>query len=356
MWNNMKVVHIESGLGNQMLSYCEYLALKKMNPTDECYIELMVYSIPECNETISQWNGYELNHIFGIEAPNIKDKMTIDEWNTVLAKVRESKFWSKDWNFPKYITESLNTYGLNLKNIRGDFESDEFDKGKSRGTLKKLRYEFFNSTRLGVSIKRAIYKAYAEKYIKGADNQKNIFIRTDENILTGQWLTFRYKSNGIEKIKDEIEQAFQFPQFPDSKNKEFAEFLDSHNTVFIHARRGDMLSANGWCYKFGYFRDAVNYIKKRVNNPVFVFFTNTESVEWCKNNSDIFALNYKKDKVFFVDWNKGIDSFRDMQLMSHCKHGIITDSSFGWWGTYFIKNPDKITISPSVLLNTTHTI
>jgi hypothetical protein len=84
MWNKMKVVHIESGLGNQMLSYCEYLALKKMNPNDECYIELMVYSIPECNETISQWNGYELNRIFGIDAPNIMDKMNIDEWNTVL--------------------------------------------------------------------------------------------------------------------------------------------------------------------------------------------------------------------------------------------------------------------------------
>lgn len=26
----MKVFHIESGLGNQMLSYCELLAMKKM--------------------------------------------------------------------------------------------------------------------------------------------------------------------------------------------------------------------------------------------------------------------------------------------------------------------------------------
>ena len=35
----MKIVHIESGLGNQMLSYCEYLALKKMNPEEEIFIE-----------------------------------------------------------------------------------------------------------------------------------------------------------------------------------------------------------------------------------------------------------------------------------------------------------------------------
>jgi hypothetical protein len=245
---------------------------------------------------------------------------------------------------------------LNLKNLRGDFESVEFDKSKSRGGLNRFRYVFFNTTRLGVSIKRAIYKANSKKLIESANNQKNIFIKTEENIFTGQWLTFRFKSNGIEKIKDEIENSFKFPQFTDSKNKEFAEFIERHNTVFIHARRGDMLSSNGWCYKFGYFRNAVNYIKKRIEDPIFIFFTNTESVEWCKTNADIFALNYEKDEVFFVDWNRGLDSFRDMQLMSHCKHGIITDSSFGWWGAYFIKNPDKITISPSVLLNTTHTI
>ena len=45
----MKVVHIESGLGNQMLSFCEYLALKHLHPDEDIYIETIVYDIPESN-------------------------------------------------------------------------------------------------------------------------------------------------------------------------------------------------------------------------------------------------------------------------------------------------------------------
>ena len=66
------------------------------------------------------------------------------------------------------------------------------------------------------------------------------------------------------------------------------------------------------------------------------------------------AAGVRKDKVLFVDWNTGEESFRDMQLMSHCKHGIITNSTFGWWGAYFIQNPEKITISPLAEINTTY--
>ena len=130
--------------------------------------------------------------------------------------------------------------------------------------------------------------------------------------------------------------------------------LEKCNTVAIHARRGDMLGFNGACYKYGYFKRAVRYIRKHVENPVFVFFCDPGSVEWCKQNADIFNLDFSRDKVYFVDWNKGTDSFRDMQLMSCCKHAIITNSSFGWWGAYLIKNKIKITISPDITINTTY--
>ena len=65
----MKVIHIESGLGNQMLSYSEYLAMRKANPTDDLFIETIIYDIPECNQVTCQWNGYELERIFHIFAP-----------------------------------------------------------------------------------------------------------------------------------------------------------------------------------------------------------------------------------------------------------------------------------------------
>ena len=118
----MKVVHIESGLGNQMLSYCEYLALKSLHPDEDIYIETMVYDIPECNEVIKQWNGYELKRIFGIDAPNIKDIFTEEQWTKIMDEVHTSEFWDKNWNYPVYITYALRNAGLDIRNIRGDFE------------------------------------------------------------------------------------------------------------------------------------------------------------------------------------------------------------------------------------------
>ena len=50
----MKVVHIESGLGNQMLSFGEYLVLKKLHPDEDIYIETITYDIHENSEVINQ--------------------------------------------------------------------------------------------------------------------------------------------------------------------------------------------------------------------------------------------------------------------------------------------------------------
>lgn len=347
----MKVVHIESGLGNQMLSYCEYLALKNVNKNDNIFIETIIYDIPECNQVICQWNGYELERIFGIDAPNIKSQLTNVQWKEVMDFLYESKFWEKNWNYPVWITKALNNVGLNLENIRGNFEEKNFAKKYSnKRTIKSI----FVDSYIGNNVKRLKNKIFEKRIIKKLDNTKNIFLKTDKNIFTGQWLSFKLRSNNIEKIDNLIRKTFIFPNFTDKKNMETSKLLENCNSIAIHVRRSDMLNMNKECYKYGYFKRAVKIIRRHVNNPVFVFFCDTDSVQWCKKNEKIFGLNYKKDNVIFVDWNKGKDSFRDMQLMSYCKHAIITNSSFGWWGAYFIKNPNKITISPNITINTTH--
>jgi len=346
----MKIIHIESGLGNQMLSYCELLAIRKMNPNDSYYVETIVFDIPECNETICQWNGYELGRVFNIDTPNVRELFDDNTWNALMTEVRESQFWNNHWNWPVYITKALNNAGLNLINLYGDREykaNPNMNKVRLRSLLKKSEFIY------------ALQRSYLDhffqkKRIAAFDQKKMVYIKSDDNLFTGQRLSFKYRNNGIEIIKDDIDEAFKFPPFKTKRNSDFAHYLETCNSVFIHARRGDMLSANGWCYKYGYFKRAVKYIKKHVDAPVFVFFTNTGSIEWCKENAKIFGLDYSKDTIRFVDWNTGHESFRDMQLMGLCKHGIITNSTFGWWGAYFIKNINKITISPLVEINTTH--
>lgn len=345
----MKVVHIESGLGNQMLSYCEYLALKYANPKDDIYLETIIFDIPECNEVICQWNGYELERIFGIKDRNIRELFTEKEWSDIIAEIRNSEFWKKNWNYPVYITQALNNAGLKLVNKRGDFETnghailEEFENHK-------LRKKFVR-TKIGSQIKRLVYHIAQKKYLKTNDN---IFLKTEENVFTGQWLSLKNRNQHRELIDAEIQKVFVFPQITDERNLRMQLLLSTTNSVAIHARRGDMLSRNSWCYQHGFFRRAVKIIRKNVDNPMFVFFTDTGSIEWCRNNPKIFGLDYDKDNVYFVDWNLGESSFRDMQLMSFCKHAIITESSFGWWGAYFIKNPNKITISPYLNIDTTH--
>ena len=94
-----------------------------------------------------------------------------------------------------------------------------------------------------------------------------IFYRGDENIFTGQWLGLKMRNSGIELVADEIRQSFRFPDFTGEQNRAMAALLSSSQSVAIHARRGDMLGNNGYCYKYGYFRRAVKYIRRLLYRP-----------------------------------------------------------------------------------------
>lgn len=338
----MKVVHIDGGLGNQMLGYCEYLALKYTQPTEICYLETLVYDVPESDVVYSHWYGYELERLFGIKAANIRELFTDEQWNNIILNVKKSQFWIKNWNWPVHFCEAFRSEGLELNNTRGDFENEKAP-AVWRSILKQTY--LYNYV-------RRIYKTRnQDKYIKSDADM--LFYKGTEDALIGHRLSFQKRNNNIELIDREIKKAFIFPTLTDEKNRSFLNFIKSHESVAIHVRRGDMLRSSGIYYKTGYFKRAVKYIKGKVQNPIFIFFCDPVSNEYCKKNLHVFSLS-EKDKIYFVDWNIGQESYRDMQLMSFCKHNIITNSSFGWWGAYLNENPNKITISPEININTTH--
>ena len=350
----MRVVHMDSGLGNQMLDYAEYLAIRRQNPDEECYLENLIYELPQKEGMFSIWNGYELERIFGINPPNIKSLFDEEAWSRILKRVEESQFWKENWNYAPYITEALNAEGLHLTNLRKkpELPAEETENIKKRA--RRLLTCFFQ-TRMGYHIKRYLRKALANRLIEAENRDYDVFRKYPPDVYIGHSFAFKYKGFGIERMDEEIRRAFRFPEITDKRNREMLEFIRGCNAVSIHARRSDLLFLNGYCYKYGFFRRAVHYIKRHVKDPVFIFFTDEKSVGWCEQNEKVFGLNFRKDQVRFVDWNRGEDSFRDMQLMAECHHNIFTESTFGFWGAYLNQHSDKITCAPDPLILATHT-
>lgn len=334
-----------------MLDFAEYLAIKKCNPDESCYIENIIYEIEDCHSTISMWNGYEIERVFNIKEPNIKDVFNDEQWERINKCVVNSKFWLDNWRYSDAINEAFKNEGIFLKSVN---RRPPLKGKKDIIDIIKESRSLFVGTYFGYTLKRIFLKLFQKRALTYVANPENLFYSTNENIYGGHYLQFRYKGNSIEKIDKEIRKNFCFPELTDEKNLKCLEIILNSNSVSIHARRGDMLGINKYCYEYGYFKRAVDFIKKKVNNPVFFFFCDPNSIEWCKENYKIFGLEKSENAIYFVDWNKGEDSYKDMQLMSKCKHNIITNSSFGWWGAYLNENAEKITCSPDIRINTTH--
>lgn len=150
----------------------------------------------------------------------------------------------------------------------------------------------------------------------------------------------------FKSIEDELRTDFSFKQALDEKNSIVANEIASTQSVAIHIRRGDYMSDKDAASNFvtcskEYYQKAISEIAKTVANPVFYIFS--EDFEWVDQN-----ITFDSNEGYFINWNKGEDSYRDMQLMSLCKHNIIANSSFSWWGAWLNSNANKIVIAPSL--------
>lgn len=162
--------------------------------------------------------------------------------------------------------------------------------------------------------------------------------------LEGYWQSEKY-FKGFEEI---IRSEFVFNSEPDSSNKDLGNAILSSNAVSMHVRRGDYVSNaatnqfHGVC-SIEYYRKAVEFIAHKYPAPHFYIFS--DDPDWVRLH---ISLDYP---VTYVDKNTGEKSFEDMRLMSLCKHHIIANSTFSWWGAWLCMNPEKTIIAPERWFN-----
>lgn len=346
----MKVIHFDSGLGNQMSIYAEYIAMKMANPNDVIYMEDISYYIPECNEVLCMWNGYELERLFGIKIRNISELFTSEEWAEILSEVRNSEFWKEDWNYPPTICEILKKHGIELVNTcKSNFIIDEKQfKRCLRIVLRRMR-----ASKIGNMIIRTGMRIFEKQIITREASFRNMFISSNNDLYFGQTGNALFRGSGIEKIEKTLRETFVFPELKDEQNIDVAKQMKESNSVSIHARRGDLMYGVEYNYTNDYFKRSVNFIKRNVSSPHFYIFSDPESVGWVEHNINVLGIT-DKDWYKVINWNLGENSYIDMQLMAMCKHNIIVKSSYGFWGAYLNPNPHKIVCSPDIRINTNH--
>lgn len=185
------------------------------------------------------------------------------------------------------------------------------------------------------------YTTYKEK--KEFVYDENIFYKTS-NLLVGIWQVEAY----FKDYKEKISREFVFNKPKDKKNKKLIEEINNCNSISVHIRRGDYLGVN-WAKTHKvikdktYYINSINYLNKKIENPHYYIFS--DDIPWVKEN-------LKFPDCTFVDHNKGKNAYIDMYLMSLCKHNIIANSTFSWWGAWLNKNENKIVIIPERWLNT----
>ena len=84
--------------------------------------------------------------------------------------------------------------------------------------------------------------------------------------------------------------------------------------------------------------DAVKYLKTRVSNPYLFIFTNDE--KWVNNNL------YFDVPGIVITGHYNLSDVQELILMSQCKHNIIANSTFSWWGAWLNTYENKIVIVP----------
>lgn len=115
--------------------------------------------------------------------------------------------------------------------------------------------------------------------------------------------------------------------------------IRARNAVSLHVRRGDyvqLADTMGLC-SLDYYRSAMCQMRERVKNPVFYVFS--DDIGWTRE-----AFAGEANCVFVEEqWE---NSLCDMMLMAACRHHIIANSTYSWWGAWLDQNLDKIVIAP----------
>lgn len=152
-----------------------------------------------------------------------------------------------------------------------------------------------------------------------------------------EYFSLIYKILDVKKMKRKILEKIKIQK------------KDLANTISMHFRLGDYkkISHIHPIMNVDYYTNSLFAIQTKYPNESFkiMYFcedddleTVEQTIEQCKN----LFQNYEFERA-----SSSLKDWEQMLLMSECRHHIIANSSFSWWGAYFNRTTDKMVCYPS---------
>lgn len=195
----------------------------------------------------------------------------------------------------------------------------------------KLRYYLWRALKLSPRIVRQ----------RGLAFDPDVLGLTGKICLHGYWQSERFFADVADRIRSEL----TVKTAPDERNRALLGEIGSRPAVSLHIRRGDYVNVaktnavHGTC-SLDYYRRAADYLADAMDEPP-VFYVFSDEPDWARDNLDL------PFEIRIADHNDSSRNYEDLRLMAACRHHIIANSSFSWWGAWLNPSPSKIVVAPS---------
>ena len=149
--------------------------------------------------------------------------------------------------------------------------------------------------------------------------------------MDGYWQDERYFSD----IEPVLRQDLTFRPEVSSRSRDIGQRIAASNAVAVHVRR---LYGDGGVLDVAYYRKAIEQIIFRVERPEFFCFGDDPG--WLREH-------WPRDLPMTLVHDPEVGGeVEDLRLMAGCRHFIVANSTFSWWGAWLGANLGKVVIAP----------
>ncbi len=187
----------------------------------------------------------------------------------------------------------------------------------------------------------------------------------EDATLIGYFQCEKYFAEIADSIRRELDQMSVESSMATLSVGHEISLIEGENSCFVHVRRTDNLRPAGitvhglLCHEgYQYYERAMNWVRERV--PGVHFFVFSDDAKWCEQEfvgPDITVVSHNApsftvDSGHDIHFKAGGREVEDLWLMSLCRHAIIANSTFSWWGAWLCDAvPNRIVIAPEPWFN-----